>query len=331
VYIGEQLSDPTDARLTLSAQLGVENVALHAPPRDSGVTLPDGRWDVAALRGLKERLSRFGIALDVLGVDVERLWAQLLSGANEAETTLERLSQNIRAASEAGIPCLKYRIQPLGVLRTGRVPGRGGAQYSAFRHADWLDESPTELGVVSGARMWDAISHALERLVPVAEQCRVRLACHPQDAPLPPEGVRGVPHVLSSREALDRFLAICPSPYHGLNFCQGTVAEMCRDPKTEVLAAIRHFGGAPGLGKIFMVHFRSIRGGFGDFVEVYPDNGDVDMLAAARAYHEVGYTGMLCPDHVPRSEADPGGERQFAFCLGYTRAAIQAATATARA
>ncbi|HEU5315211.1 MAG TPA: mannonate dehydratase, partial [Chloroflexota bacterium] len=274
-----------------------------------------------ALGRLRERLAGFGITLDVLGVDVERLWSQLLAGAPEKETTLERIAQNILAAGEAGIPCLKYRIQPLGVLRTGRVPGRGGAQYSAFRYADWPDASLTELGTVTQDRMWDAIEEALEHLVPVAEACGVRLACHPQDAPLPMEGVRGIPHVLSSVDALERFLAICPSPFHGLNFCQGTVAEMCRDPRREVIEAIRRFGGA---GKIFMVHFRNIRGGFGDFVEVYPDNGVVDLLAAARAYHQVGYAGMLCPDHVPRSDVDPTGERQFAFCLGYTRAAIQA-------
>ena len=88
------------------------------------------------------------------------------------------------------------------------------------------------------------------------------------------------------------------------------------------MESMRHFAGR---GRVFMVHFRNIRGGFGDFVETYPEDGDVDMLAAARAYRESGYRGMLCPDHVPHSDVDPGGERQFAFCLGYIRAAIQAA------
>jgi len=331
MYLGEQLSEPSDERLTLSALLGVEKIALHTVPRDSGATLADGRWDAAALVALRQRLDGFGLQLDVLGLDVERVWGQLLLGAAEAETTLERITQNVRTAGEAGIPCLKYRIQPLGVLRTGHVTGRGGARYPMFRYTDWSDHTPTGLGNVTADQMWEAIERFLERVVPVAEASGVRLACHPQDAPLPPEGVRGLPHVLSSFDALDRFLAIAPSAYHGLNFCQGTVAEMCSDPKAEVLHAIRRFGfaGADGTdrgsgGKIFMVHFRNIRGGFGDFEEVYPDNGDVDMLAAARAYREIGYHGMLCPDHVPRSDVDRGGERQFAFCLGYIRAAIQA-------
>jgi len=96
------------------------------------------------------------------------------------------------------------------------------------------------------------------------------------------------------------------------------------DPATEVLAAIRSFGER---GKIFMVHYRNITSGFLHFDEVYPDNGDVDMHQAVQAYGEVGHQGTLCPDHVPQSAVDPGGERQFAFCLGYTRALIQAANA----
>jgi mannonate dehydratase len=111
---------------------------------------------------------------------------------------------------------------------------------------------------------------------------------------------------------------------NGLNFCQGTVAEMCVNPATEVLEAIRYFGERD---KIFMVHFRNITGGFLNFNEVYPDNGDVDFVKAMRLYKELGYRGMFLPDHVPQSEADPDGERQHSFCLGYTKALIQAVQA----
>jgi mannonate dehydratase len=149
------------------------------------------------------------------------------------------------------------------------------------------------------------------------------MACHPHDPAVPHDtGLRGIHCVLGSVEGLKKLVSICESPYHGLNFCQGTVAEMCVDPAAEVLEAIRYFGERQ---KIFMVHFRNIRGGYLRFDEVYPDEGDVDMLAAMRVYKQVGYQGMFCPDHVPQSDVDPHGERQFAFCLGYIRALIQAA------
>ena len=56
-----------------------------------------------------------------------------------------------------------------------------------------------------------------------------------------------------------------------------------------------------------------------------PDEGDVDMLEAVRAYQRGGYAGPLCPDHVPVSELDEGRERFMAFALGYTRGLLQAA------
>lgn len=63
-------------------------------------------------------------------------------------------------------------------------------------------------------------------------------------------------------------------------------------------------------------------GKFLNFRETFPDNGSVDMLACAHAYHEVGYDGMLMPDHAPQIEGDRSGSA-FAFELGYIQAAIQ--------
>ena len=77
--------------------------------------------------------------------------------------------------------------------------------------------------------------------------------------------------------------------------------------------------------RIFMVHFRNIQGGYLDFREAMPDEGSVDMPACIRAYREVGYDGILCPDHVPFSDVDPNRERFFSFCLGYTKALLEVA------
>jgi mannonate dehydratase len=134
------------------------------------------------------------------------------------------------------------------------------------------------------------------------------------------KGWRGVETVLGNVEGLKRFVSIQESPFHGLNFCQGTVSEMLAKPGKEIYDVIRYFGSR---GKIFNVHFRNIKGGFLDFQEVLPDEGDVNMLQAARVYKEVGYNGMLMPDHVPKIEGDTGGRQAFAFGYGYIRAILQ--------
>jgi mannonate dehydratase len=78
---------------------------------------------------------------------------------------------------------------------------------------------------------------------------------------------------------------------------QGTVAEMLDDPAREIFEVIRWFGER---AKIFNVHFRNIKGHKLDFMEAFPDEGDIDMPRALAAYRDVGYPYMLMPDHVPQ-------------------------------
>lgn len=324
MYIGEQLSDLSDHKLTWVAQLGVEHIAAQTT-RD--IENEDGTWSVPKIKALQTRLATFGITMDVLTLDLQSAYMTrqrypgIMRALPSRDAEIEIIKQNVRAAGEAGVPCLKYNLNWLGVPRTGRARGRGGAGYSHFNLDEWTDHSLTEAGEVSAERAWEVITYFLERVVPVAEGAGVRLACHPHDPGVPPDtGLRGVNCVLGNVDGLKRFIEITPSEYHGLNFCQGTVSEMLKDPGREVFDVIRYFGERR---KIFMVHFRNIKGGYLNFDEVYPDNGDVDFYKAMRLYKELGYQGMFLPDHVPQSSADPDNERQHSFCLGYIRALIQ--------
>jgi len=156
--------------------------------------------------------------------------------------------------------------------------------------------------------------------VPIATAAKVRLACHPHD-PYTPPGYRGVTRMLGTVVGLKRFVLTRESPYHGLNFCQGTVAEMLDDPAREIFEAIRWFGER---GKIFNVHFRNIKGKKLDFMEAFPDEGDMDMPRSIAAYRDVGYPYMLMPDHVPQIDGrDPSGVA-FAYCYGYIQALLDA-------
>jgi len=93
----------------------------------------------------------------------------------------------------------------------------------------------------------------------------------------------------------------------------------------DVIDAIRRIGGR---GKIHHVHFRNVRGKVPKYVETFIDEGDVDMLAAMRAYREVGYTGTIVSDHTPQIPGDlPGGKIGRSFSHGYIRGLIEAVNA----
>ena len=105
-----------------------------------------------------------------------------------------------------------------------------------------------------------------------------------------------------------------------------TVSEMLERPGQEIFDVIRYFGTRK---KLFNVHFRNIRGGFLRFQETFIDDGDVDMLKAMRVYKEVGYDGMMMPDHVPAIVGDLRGAQGFAYAFGYIKALIAAVNAEA--
>ncbi len=147
------------------------------------------------------------------------------------------------------------------------------------------DAAPGAAGVLDADENWERIDYFLERVVPVAEASKVRLACHPHD-PYTPPGYRGVTRVLGTVDGLKKLVGMRESPYHGLNFCQGTVGEMLDDPAAEIFDVIRWFGERD---KIFNVHFRNIRGRKLSFMETFPEEGDMDMLRSIRLYAELGY------------------------------------------
>jgi mannonate dehydratase len=285
-------------------------------------------WSVDALTRLRKHCESFGVSLDAVPLPMSsneiskaELPDILLAGPGR-DQAIDRICQMIRNAGRAGIPLLKYNLTFIGVVRTERVVGRGGASLSAFDYTLGKQEPPlTAAGPISEEIYWDRIEYFLKKVVPVADEAKVRIALHPQDPSMPKgQGWRGIQPVLGTVEGLKRFVNTVPSPYHGLNFCQGTVTEMLQRPNEEIHEVIRYFGSR---GKIFNVHFRNIRGGFLKFQETFPDDGDVDMPQVLRTYREIGFDGMVMPDHVPVIAGDTGGQKAFAFCFGYIQALMQ--------
>ncbi|HEY6403785.1 MAG TPA: mannonate dehydratase [Blastocatellia bacterium] len=314
--------------LTLLAAFGVNNICSALPSRKF-----DENWSVEGLTKLRERVESFGVKLEMVPLPLSSSYITkaenpniMLGKSPERDREMDDICQMIRNAARAGIPALKYNMSVLGVVRTESTKGRGGADYSTFVYDKAKQEPPlTEAGPVNEDVYWERITYFLKRVIPVAEEYKVRMACHPHDPGMPlDKGYRGVHTALGNVAGLKRFVEIVESKYHGLNFCQGTVSEMLRNPGEEIFDVIRYFGMR---GKIFNVHFRNIRGRFLDFQETFIDDGDVNMLKAMRVYKEVGYDGMMMPDHVPKIAGDPQGLQAFAFTFGYIKALIAAVAA----
>lgn len=325
MHLGCQSGPTDDKRLQFFKRHAVDHICGY----------PDGertqsRYTVEDLSRLRERCEKHGVSIDMVPtpflssshIDREKRGAIMLAQDPERDRDIEDIQECIKACAKVGIPAMKYNMSLLGVLRIEPTPGRGGTKLSTWRLAEAKPKTPlTRAGKVTAEMAWERITYFLDRVIPVANEYKVRMACHPHDPGVPPEGYQGVARVLGTVDGLKKFITIRESPYHGINFCQGTVTEMLQDPGKEIFDVIRYFGSRK---KIFNVHFRNIRGKRDSFQEVFPDEGDIDFVKAAMTYKEVGYPYMLMPDHVPHHSDDPGGDQAFAFCYGYIKAVIQA-------
>lgn len=325
MHLGCQRGPTTAETLDYCKRHGVEAICGYPP-------LPPERdyWTREDLEQTRTLCEKHGIALEMVAlpllssshIDREKHGAIVLGQEPECSRDIQRIQRMIAACAQTGIPAFKYNLSLLGVLRTASSPGRGGSRYSTWCLADAKPPTPlTRAGRVDDDLFWQRIEHFLRQIIPVCNEHKVRAACHPHDPGVPPSGFQGVVPVLGTVDGLKRFVSIQESPYHGLNFCVGTVAEMLRDPAREILEVIRHFGQRR---KIFNIHFRNIRGRRDDFQEVYPDEGDLDMVAVARTLQQVGYQYMVMPDHMPQHADDPRGQQAFAYGYGYIRGVLQA-------
>ncbi|MFT7032347.1 MAG: mannonate dehydratase [Cyclobacteriaceae bacterium] len=103
--------------------------------------------------------------------------------------------------------------------------------------------------------------------------------------------------------------------------CLGSTALGRNHPKNDILPIIKWVGDRK---QIFNIHLRNIKGRWNAFQEVYPDNGDMDFALVIKALRNVGYDGMVMPDHIPAHDDPASGLQGHAFAFGYIKALIHA-------
>lgn len=309
------LTPLNEYNLTLAAQCGVEDITVRYPGPAPEKLLAQQRQ--IAAHGL-----RLAIVEGYLPIE------RLKLGHDEG-SELAAMKKLIRQMGELGIPILCYNFMAgTDWVRTRLdAPERGGARVTEFdlAAAERAVSLSATAGTISGDRisadeLWANLECLLRELVPVAEECGVFLAMHPDDPPLPE--FQGKARIMNSVANFERLVALVPSAHNGICFCQGTFAAIGVD----IPATIRRLG-----PHIRYVHFRDVRGrGPAQFVETFHDNGPTDMVAAMAAYREAGFTGPMRPDHVPQLIGEENGEPGYTmlgrlFAYGYMRGLMQSA------
>lgn len=142
---------------------------------------------------------------------------------------------------------------------------------------------------VSAEDLWQNLAYFLQQIIPVAEECDVQMAIHPDD---PPWSIFGLPRIITCKESLQRFLALKDSPSNCLTLCSGSLGA---SQDNDIPSLIRTFA-----DHIAFMHVRNVKHfENGDFIEASHRScdGDIDIVDVVTALHENNYTGYIRPDH----------------------------------
>lgn len=322
----------TTDRLRFARQLGCEQGLLWGP------TLPQdlAALDFKALLDIRGRFEGEGLSLYAIETLPAAFMKDVILGGPRRDQHVAELRRLVRDMGRAGIGVFGYNWMVDGVWRTSNHhPLRGGAKGTVCVAED-LARAPLVHGREYGEEeIWANYSYFLEALVPVAQEEGVRLALHPNDAPVPSVG--GVPALFSNRAAFERGLALVDSPANALCLCLGNWGAMGE----KIPEVIRDLGPR---GKIAYVHFQAVQNNIpqhGRFHECFVDEADNDALDIMLALHETHFDGVFIPGHVPQMEGDDewrtglslagtpythpmGGHRARAYTVGYLRGLARA-------
>lgn len=321
-----------DERLKMARQFGCKSIVAWVPLPEG-----DGIWQKHDLEHLKQQVNKFDMELAAIENFHPGHWDHIVLGEEGREQQMKNIQQTIRNIGDVGIPCIGYSFSVCGVqgyyTEHGNTDGRGMASIKRFdankipveppkNQEFWfntkLEKRKAEgfLPPVGAKEMWSRLEWFLERALPVAEECGVKLCAHPDDPPVP--YLRGMYRPLHNVEGLRKLVNMFDSKSNCLEFCQGTISTM---EGVDIYAVIKEFALKDQIG---YVHFRNTSGTLPRYSEVFIDDGYVDMARALNLYREHGFSGTLIPDHTPVISSESPWDCGMSYALGYIHGLIQA-------
>jgi mannonate dehydratase len=269
-------------------------------------------WPLARILALKETVEKAGLALSV--IESVPVHEDIKMGTGGRDRYIGNYCETLRNLAKAGVDCVCYNFLPVfdwtrSDLAFPLADGSNALRYDGETVKEmnpltgglslpgW-DASYTKADMkalleayqsVGEEALWANLKYFLDRVIKTAEEVKVKLAIHPDDPPWP---IFGLPRIITDEANLARFLQLYDSPYNGLTLCAGSLGALASN---DIPAMIRRFG-----NRIHFAHIRNVlRSGAASFQETAhkSDCGSLDIFEILKAYHDVGFTGYVRPDH----------------------------------
>lgn len=281
-------------------------------------------WPEEEVKKLKEYVNSYGLEMEVIeSVPVSE---DIKLRRGEYRKHIDNFKENIRILGRHGVKCICYNFMPVFDWTRSQLDHEleDGSKALVYYKKDVDKLDPTKLTLpgwdasykpsevdelikayqaLGEEGLWNNLKLFLEEIIPVARESDVLMAIHPDDPAWP---IFGIPRIICTEENLDRFLKLVDDHYNGLTLCSGSLATRTDN---EMVHLIEKYG---KMDRIHFAHLRNIKlVGEGSFEESahFSSCGSLDMVKMVKAYHDLGYTKYIRPDHgrmIWNEKAKPG-------------------------
>ena len=282
-------------------------------------TIPVGEvWDSESILALKNVINDNGLEMEV--IESVPVHEEIKLGSPARERYIENYKQTIRNLGAAGVKVICYNFMPVfdwvrSELKYVTEDGSNCLAYSqetlskldpkkqSLSLPGW-DESYTKDGLAELLRRYEAVDadklfenmvYFLEKIIPVCEECDVKMAVHPDD---PPWSLFGLPRIICDEAGIDKLFAAVDSKYNGITLCTGSLGANKGNDLVKMAAKYAK------MGRVHFLHARNIK-----FKDENPETlffhesphptecGSLDIYGIMRALYENGFEGYTRPDH----------------------------------
>ena len=287
--------------------------------------LPAGEaWEMEDVQKMYDEITAAGLTMEC--IESVNVHEDIKLGLPTRDKLIENYKKSIRNLAKVGVKVICYNFMPVFDWTRSQLDHKlpDGSEALVYYKEDVDKLDPTKLTLpgwdssykpsevkelieaykeLGEEGLWANLKYFLEEIIPVARECDVLMAIHPDDPAWP---IFGIPRIITSEKNLDRFLSLVDDHYNGLTLCSGSLGT---NPLNDMVHLVKKYA---AMDRIHFAHIRNIKlVGEESFEESahYSKCGSLDMFGMIKAYHDAGYTKYIRPDHgrmIWDEKAKPG-------------------------
>lgn len=282
--------------------------------------LPAGRaWEMEDVQRMHDEITSAGFTMEC--IESVNVHEDIKIGLPSRDKYIENYKKSIKNLAKVGVKVICYNFMPVfdwtrtdlymplpdgstclcynGKQIEGKSPEdmfcEIDSNSNGYAMPGWETERMGEIKElfekyksVTAEDLWNNLEYFLNAVIPVCEECDVKMAIHPDD---PPWGIFGLPRIITGKKAVLRLLDAVPSKYNGLTLCTGSLGASADNDIVDIIKAAG--------SRIYFAHLRNVSVNDRWFNETAHESscGSLDMYKIVKALQENGFDGYIRPDH----------------------------------